>query len=294
MNRRRRGSFTFLGAMTMMLLLAVAHSADVAAETKLPGATSPESASGLDAAKPQPESGLKAALKKLKLPGVKINLEGRCVDVDGSICLDQGALELIACTKNTKEHESIVALDAKAKHIHTALLLIGAKPGNPAMQKAVDKEKTRWIHVPPRGGEIDVFIVYKNMEGKVVEHPISKFIEAYEEEDYGAGEETSGEDDSGEEKNTQFPTQTLLFAGSFLHGEGDGPRQYLADQSGNVISLATFGDELLCLPGVYGHSAGDWAWQIDSTHLPAVGTKVKLRLRPKISPAPDAGSKPSK
>jgi hypothetical protein len=75
-----------------------------------------------------------------------------------------------------------------------------------------------------------------------------------------------------------------LFAGSQLVGDGPGPRKYLAGVSGNVISIATFGDELLCLPDVSGHDNGSLLWEIDATHLPAVGSKVTLRLRPQLKP----------
>jgi hypothetical protein len=67
---------------------------------------------------------------KVKIPGLVINLEKRCVDVESSICLDQGFLELIACTKGTKEQESIVAIEARPMHVHAALLLIGVRAGN--------------------------------------------------------------------------------------------------------------------------------------------------------------------
>ena len=72
------------------------------------------------------------ALRKLKLPGIHLNLNERAIDVNATVCLHQGLLELVACTKGTKEHESIVSLDARPVHIHTALLLLGAQPGTPA------------------------------------------------------------------------------------------------------------------------------------------------------------------
>jgi len=283
----------------MIALLTMMSTPVVVAETTPKAPTAVESASELGVApttkpapKSKPASKLEEALKQLNLPGVKINLKDRCVDVDAFFCLAEGALELIACTKDSKEHESIIAVEAKAKHIHTALLLIGAKSGNPAMQKPANKEKTRWIHVPPRGGPVDVFLVFKNKQGKEVERPISDFIKAYTDE-YSEGQ-GNGLETPGEEEDDRFPTNTFLFAGSILHGKGDGPRNYLADQSGNVITLATFGDELLCLPGVYSHAAGAFAWQVDDTHLPQIGTKAKLRLRPKVAPAPDAGAVPEK
>ena len=79
--------------------------------------------------KPSPEA--VEAVEALKLPGLTINLEEKSVDVDATVCLRTGFLELVACTKGSKEHESIISVDAKPSHIHAALLLLGAKPGNP-------------------------------------------------------------------------------------------------------------------------------------------------------------------
>ncbi|NCF94260.1 MAG: hypothetical protein GWQ05_25370 [Verrucomicrobiaceae bacterium] len=206
------------------------------------------------------------AIERLKLPGIKINLDERCVDVESTVCLDEGTLEWVACTKHTKEHESIVATNAKAIHLHTALLLLGAKPGNPAAHKQVgDDEETRWIDVPPSGHHVEVFLVIETEEGKPVERPISDFIKSVH----------------ADEKEATFPSNIFLFAGSHLIAEGKGPRTYGCDRSGNVISITTFGDELLCLPDVYSHENGALRWQIDSSQLPRVGTQVTLRLRPK-------------
>ncbi len=232
-----------------------------------------------DTTKPVPEN--KEAPKSPNLPGIKINLKERCVDVDSTICLDEGMLEFIACTKDTKEHESIIVIKALPRHVHIALLLLGAKPGNPAMRKPLDAEKTRWVDIPPRGDLIDAFLVFKNDEGKLVEKPISDFLTA-------SGEEGGDREDAG------FPTHTFIFAGSVLHGDGPGPRKYLCDQTGSVISIATFGDELLCLPGVHSHANGMLSWQIDDTDLPAAGSAVTLRLRPqgRGNPGRKTGKKP--
>ena len=43
----------------------------------------------------------------------------------------EGLLELVVCTKNSKEHESIVVMNARPLQVHTALLLLGARPGTP-------------------------------------------------------------------------------------------------------------------------------------------------------------------
>lgn len=223
-------------------------------------------------------SELEAALEKLQLPGVRINLEERSVDVVSEVCLDEGMLELVACTKDSKEHESIVVIQARPMHIHTALLLLGAKPGNPAMFKLVEEgTDERLVNIPPKGGPVQVSLAWKKDENteKLTERPISDFIVRAD----PAGLERK----KASAKERRFPTSTFLFAGSQLVNNKEGPRTYLCDRSGNVISLATFGDELLCLPEVHSHQNGALVWQIDKTHLPKVGTEVTLRLRPKLN-----------
>jgi len=240
---------------------------------KKPPAQSPDSDGKQPATKP--------ARKNVKLPGLVINFQERCVDIEASICLDQGFLELIACTKGSKEHESIVAIKAKPMHIHAALLLLGANPGNPAMQKPINKQKTRWVHLPPRGDPVGVYLVFKNKKGKMIEYSISDFV-ARDEPNH---DEIVGADGNVDKKEDKFPN-TFLFAGSLLRSNEAGQRKYLSGLSGNVISIATFGDELLCLPGNHACDNGSLMWRVDATDLPKVGAKVTLRLRPKARLAP--------
>jgi hypothetical protein len=223
--------------------------------------------------------------KEFKLPGLVVNQEDLCVDLDATVCLRQGALELIACTKGTKEHESIIAVEAKPIHIHTALLLLGVQAGNPAMRKPLDEKGTRWIDVPPRGGAVDVFLVVKDKDGKTVERPIGDFIKRSDHGGQGMPADNRGDKDA-----ERFPTHTFLFAGSILHGDGDEPPRYLCDTSGHVISIATFGDEVLCLPEVHSAENNALMWRVDSTHLPALQTKIILRLRPPTVPAMGGGA----
>ncbi len=245
------------------------------AATSLGQTTSAESAVAGEVRGISPE--LAGALRKLDMPGVRINLEEWSVDVESRVCLKEGLLELIACTKDSKEHESIVMIEARPSHVHTALLLLGAQAGNPAMQQAVDPEKTRFRFIPPSGGKVDVSLVIKNSEGKQEEKPVSEFIMR------ARGYDGIEEPDAPENAE-KFPTHTFLFAGSVLIGEGDGPSRYLCDQSGNVISITTFGDELLCLDGMHDHSNESLIWEVDGEKLPELDAKVILRLRPQGGP----------
>jgi hypothetical protein len=200
--------------------------------------------------------------------------------VTAKVALREGLLELVACTPDTKEHESIVTVMAKPSHIHAALLLLGARPGRPATVEVLDPDEPRFRHLPPSGSPVDVFLVLPGADGRESQHPINEFI-APSEEQWDAGGDDEEEDD-----DAKFPTHTFLFAGSVLIPAEDGPGNYLCDQNGNVISLATFGDELLCLPGFHAQANEALAWQVEGTKLPAEGTEVILRLRPQRKPPP--------
>ncbi len=223
--------------------------------------------------------------KTVKLPGLLIELGQGYVDVNAEVCLIEGDLEVIACTKGTKEHESIVVIEASAIHVHTALLLLGANSGNPAMKKAINEEKTQWIDLPPRGDPIDVSLVFPDIDGKSVERPIGDFITRSKDQmDEQFMNPKGAKQPEGDEE--KFPG-TFVFAGSALVDSEDGPRKYLADESGDVISISTFGDEVLCLPNIQSQENGALMWQVDATHLPKIHTKVILRLRPQ-KPLPKA------
>jgi len=230
----------------------------------------------------EPE-GEKSSSSPVKLPGIDINVEDRYVDVEAFVCLLDGRLELVVCTEGTKEHESVIMVKAEPIHIHTALLLIGARNGNPAMRKPINEEQTRWMHIPPRGDPIKLFLVLEDEEGNSVERPISDFIRRAPEDpympDYGAGGESSSPAEGEEEK---FPN-LFVFAGSHLIEDEKGEKQYIVEQSGNLVSISTFGDELLCLPGFQSQMNRDLVWEVDPTHLPPLDTKVTLRLRPKTA-----------
>ncbi len=214
----------------------------------------------------------------VRLPGIEIHAERGIVDVDARICLTEGMLELVACTEGTKEHESIVAIKALPVHVHTALLLIGARNGTPAMREPINEEQTRWRHYRPSGDPITVSLVVQDDEGNPVERPISDFVRRGEGESFmpnmGRDQSAPGAD----EANEKFP-DAFLFTGSHLVGDDAQGRQYLADQSGHVITISTFGDEVLGLSEIHSHTNDELVWEVDPTHLPALDTAVKLRLR---------------
>ena len=114
--------------------------------------------------------------------------------------------------------------------------------------------------------------MFANADGKLQEHPIDRFIAP-------ANLLSFDGVPLPDAKKKPFP-RPFIFAGSHLVEAGPGPRRYVCEGSGNVISISTFGDELLCLPGIHGQANEGLAWQVNPEGLPAVGEPVLLRLRP--------------
>lgn len=238
---------------------------------------------GDEADEPKPDA---PAADQVELPGIEIDSKNKRVDVSAKVALDDGLLELIACISDSKEHESLVVIDAAPVHIHAALLLIGAENGHPAMVKPANEEKTEWLHLPPRGDEIAVSLVYPDPENKekMIERPISDFLKRAER---NGGLEPEDPDDL-EDPAEVF--DAFIFAGSVVVKQQDGDQQYLADVNGNVVSISTFGDEVLCLPMQVSQENSALVWSVNDEHLPEVGTKVLLRLT--LKQPPDQEGKP--
>jgi len=48
-----------------------------------------------------------------------------------------------------------------------------------------------------------------------------------------------------------------------------------------VISVSTFGDEMVCLSEVTGHENNKLGWKVNPQLLPKIGDKVIIRLKSK-------------
>ena len=84
------------------------------------------------------------------------------------------------------------------------------------------------------------------------------------------------------EDDEAFTEQPWVFGGStFFRPRPDSPELYAADQSGSLVGLVTFGDEVLGLKAIRSDQvAVDSAeWEIRSDVIPVPGTRVELVMR---------------
>lgn len=112
---------------------------------------------------------------------VLLDLAGKRVLLKAEVCLTQGLLEMLLCPKHTKEHESILAINAKAYTIHTGLLAIGCTEG-----KAAKYDPDTGVFTPPSGQVVDVFLHWTDEMGNLhrekaqhwVRHSRQRYYEA--------------------------------------------------------------------------------------------------------------------
>ncbi len=195
---------------------------------------------------------------KPKLPGITIDRDAGVVDVEATFAARDAYLELIACTAGSKEHESLVAIKAKAQHVHFALMLLGAKPGKPS-QWVKDEKTGEWRGINATGTRVKVSLLVEE-KGKWVERSITDYV--------------IDRDDK------PLPGSVFVFGGSVLSEKEDGSTVYEADVEGNAVSLVSFGDETLSWPTAASTSNETLDYYVKTKALPPAETKVKLRLRP--------------
>ena len=172
-------------------------------------------------------------------------------------------LELLACAPGSREHESILTVAAKPSQVHLALLILGLEPGSPmgrVSRPATATSPATETVVPPNGSRVRVLLVYE-IDGKRVEVAPSAWI-------------------ADRRKNAQPIDDVWVFAGSSMATLDDGTSVYRADHNGNVLTLVSFGDEVLARPGTVTNQNDEEAFGCVPGAIPPVGSSVKIRLFP--------------
>ena len=172
------------------------------------------------------------------------------------VALESGWLEVFASLAGVRDHETAVVLTATPSTIHAALLILGLTPGSPATYDAALRLET-----PPYGDQIAVSIEWTDAEGIFHAHSAAEILA----------------------NDRSLPDPVFVFAGSIIapNAPSMGPGEhYVADFTGAVVGLATFGHEVVASRAVHSHQLGieDAAWQLNPGVLPEVGTEVTLVL----------------
>jgi hypothetical protein len=227
------------------------------AEKKLrPETSRPQKApAATPAATPEPEPTTEDPVERPKraeyAPHVVIDWSVPQVEVAAEVVLCEGDLELLLCSKGTKEHESTLATPARPKHIFEALGLIGVTPGNPP---AFDLDKREPI--PAAGQRLAIEIVSQESAGKRVSAAHEWMMQ----------------------KSSQqtMPAPRWVFCGSRVDETG----RFAADSDGTIVCVVDFDSAVVGVAGNY-TADNDALWLAADPHMiPELGTTCTVILRP--------------
>ncbi|MHA7812968.1 MAG: YdjY domain-containing protein [Phycisphaerales bacterium] len=195
-------------------------------------------------------------LKEL-LPGLRI-AEG-IVEFRGEIAVDAHHpdtpdvyLEMFVTAPDSREHESIVVSRIKGSNLHAALLAAGFEPGAPLSRDA-DGEL-----VNAHGDELSITIATVADDTAFV--PITDWVFHVDDETGITEAEKWG---------------GFVFAGSRLTRRG-----YEADGTGTLVSLTSFGNEVIAPAWSLSHLAeiDEPVWIANRELIPEKGTPVIVRI----------------
>lgn len=248
---------------------------------------------------------------------VLLDLENKRLLLKTRVALREGVLEMLLCKAQTKEHESILAIETQAYVIHAGLMALGAKPGSPA--------RFREGFEPPTGQEIELYVSWtdelnkphrvraqtwvRHLTRRYFEHPLEKLPEGVitEKDDDLRYDETNkyllwfgplSEEqrdallDRSDDQDYQTAIQSIfeqsqpremeadwVFAGSGFSKQKDGSEWYQAE-AGNLICVANFGDAMLDVAMESSSSASQLLFEPYTERIPPLGTPITLELIP--------------
>jgi hypothetical protein len=186
------------------------------------------------------------------VPDGRIWVDGKrgLVIVDGYVTLRKGQLEMLACPTGTKEHESIIAVFAAARHVHAGLLAAGAEQGAPTRFEP---------YRPATGTTIKISALYRDAEGKNHVDPAQKWIRRMG-------------------TNKEMPYD-WVFAGSGFYKDVDtGEQRYLGD-SGDLICVANFPTATMDLAVESAAANSGLVFEAFTENIPPMHTLVRLVLK---------------
>jgi len=174
------------------------------------------------------------------------------VIVDGQVALRKGMLEMFACLRSTKEHESVVSANTRAFLVHAALVRLGAEPGTPV--EFVPEYK------PPTGTEIEVEVEWRDAEGKPHTARAQDWVR--------------------DARTGQAMTRAWVFAGSTFWKDEETGKEYYQAEGGDFICVSNFSTALLDIPAESSQSDAELLFEAFTERVPPRGTPVRLTLKP--------------
>lgn len=185
---------------------------------------------------------------------VWLNAKEKQVLLGGRICFREGVLEMFACMRHSKEHESIVAVNAKSSMLHAALLAAGAEPGQPVIW---DPD-----YRPASGPKISIDVIWVDGEKKKQQVRAQEMIL---------------------NAKTNKPLELdWVFGGSGFWKDPEDNKEYYRGDGGDMICVSNFASATLDLPVESSNSNDFLLYRANPEKVPPLETRVYLLLKPQL------------
>ncbi|NBP88240.1 MAG: hypothetical protein EBU59_06985 [Planctomycetia bacterium] len=178
---------------------------------------------------------------------VWLDLAGRRVIVAGQVALAEGPIEFFACPRETKEHESVVVVDASARLVHAALLAIGLTPGAPASFSTT--------YQPATGDPVAIEVRWQ--DGTSQRHT--------------AAQNWVRDSCTGEQLASNW-----VFAGSQFWKDPQSGIEYYQADGGDLVCVSNFPAAMLDLPIASSDANEALLFEVFTERVPSRGTPVEL------------------
>ncbi|HUX00288.1 MAG: YdjY domain-containing protein [Phycisphaerae bacterium] len=192
------------------------------------------------------------------LPGIVVDTQRREIILEGRVCLQKGALELVVCSQGTREHESIVVVKARPSHLAFALALVGVEPGRPGHMTEAG------AFSPPAGQVLNItarFLRTQTVDGRehteTVEVPVWKLLAL-----------------TGRDAALEQPIEWVAVA------RPEEAALRAADREGTVLCLSNFPEAVIDVPFESTAVNANLVYEANPAVVPPVGTAVELVIRP--------------
>lgn len=182
-----------------------------------------------------------------------IDMKNKQVIAAGNICMNAGPLEVFACPRRTKEHESIVSVNAFSSEIHAGLLALGTSPGSPVQWR--DEYK------PATGPVIKIDVKWKEKD-KVKSVPAQKLIRNF--------------------KTGKTMELDWVFGGSHTYTDEETGETYYFGDSGELVCLSNFSTATMDVPVKSSDANEGLLFEANTPNIPEINTKVYLIFKPQI------------
>ncbi len=186
---------------------------------------------------------------------VWLDMKNKQVIAGGHICMNAGPLEVFVCPRYTKEHESVVSVNALSSQIHAALLALGAEPGHPV--------KWEDEYQPAKGPVVEITIMWKDdQENQIIKRRGQEMVRNV--------------------VTDKIMQQDWVFGGSQVYTDPESGESFYYGDSGELVCLSNFSTATMDVPVQSSDANDGLLFAANSPRIPPVGTKVYVVFQPQV------------